>query len=112
MKEELVKRYNGNQEIGVLGLISTGLLICISWVWSSYCLELYVKWFLNPIFDIKLITLSEAACLILVYSFLTRSFKREENEESETALERSYGRIIGTTIYLLLGYLFFRFLMN
>lgn len=110
MKDELMKKYNGNKEIGGIELLFSIILICCSWVVSAYCLTLYVKWFLNPIFEMKIISLSEGICLVLVFGFLTRNIKRDDEEKS--AIETTTTRIMGTIIFIVLGYVCFKIFMN
>jgi hypothetical protein len=88
------------------------LIIIISWCLSAFTLKMYVIWFLNPIFDVKLITFSESICLILVFAFLTRNIIKEEAEPKEkTDTEKLF--ISGNTIiFLILGYIFYKLILN
>lgn len=92
-----------------------GMLLNISsWMLSGFTIEMYIKWFLNPIFGIKIITLTEGICLVLVFSFITKNIAKNENkfEENKNILfEERYAFMTLTLIYLILGAIFHKILM-
>lgn len=88
--------------VTALAILGVPALLFFSALLNGYVLSILWKWFISGVFEIRQITISQAAGLSLIINYLTASFSNKQKDEREHPFLQDFVTALAKPLFSLL----------